>query len=80
MVQVPAYCCRRKAEQVAEFGSADGSVFQDGREDAVPGALISVGHRTGGQRAAVCGSLGGPVPGKGHSSSIAHGIHNTIMS
>jgi hypothetical protein len=57
MVQVPPHRRRSESQQVAEFSGADGSVFQDGREDPVAGALVGVSHRTGGQGAAVCGSL-----------------------
>ncbi len=80
MVQVPPHGRRREAQQVPELGGADRSVLQDGGQDPVPGALIGVSHRTGGRPATVCGSLGGSLPGKGHSSSIAHGIHNTMLS
>ena len=49
MVQVPAHGSRRESEQVAEFGGTDRPVLQDRRKDAVPGALIRIGHRTGGR-------------------------------
>jgi hypothetical protein len=57
MVQVPPHCRRSESQQVAEFSGADGSMFQDGREDSVPRALIGINYRTGGQGATVCGSL-----------------------
>jgi hypothetical protein len=55
-------------------------VLQDGGQDPVPRALVGVSHRTSGRAAAVCGGLRGPVPDEGHSSSVGHGIHNTIVS
>jgi hypothetical protein len=55
-------------------------MFQHGRKDAVAGALIGVGHRARGHGAAFRCNSGGPVPGNRHSSSVGHGIHNTIVS
>lgn len=69
-----------KAEEVAEFGGADRTVLQNCAEDPVTGTLVCVSHRNGGDVAALGGGARRPVPGKRHSSSIGHGIHNTIMS
>jgi hypothetical protein len=80
MVQVPSYRRRSEPEEVPEFSGTDWSMFQDGREDAVPGTLVGVSHRTSGRTAAVIGSLRGPVSCKRRSSSVGHGIHNTIVS
>ena len=77
---MPADRRGREAEQVAEFGGADGTVLQNGAEDPVPGTLVCIRHRNGGDVAALSGGARRPVPGKRHSSSIGHGIHNTIMS
>ena len=55
VVQVPADGGGREAQQVAEFGGADGPVFQHGVQDAVPGALVRVSagaHRGAGFPAA----------------------------
>jgi hypothetical protein len=80
MVKMPSDGRRCEAEHVAQFRGTDGSMFQNGTQHAVPGALVCIRHRQGGDVAALSGGAWRPVPGKRHSSSIAHGIHNTIMS
>ncbi len=80
MIQVAADRSRGEAQQVSEFGSADGPVLQNGAEDAVPGALVCVRCRTGSGMGALRSGPWCRVPGKRRSCSVAHGIHNTIMS
>ena len=55
MVKMPPYGGGCESQQVAKLGGADRAVFQHGREYPVPGAFISVSHRTGGCRATVLG-------------------------
>ena len=80
MVQVPPDCCGREAQHVAELGGADGAMLQNGTQHAVPGTLVRVRHRRNGDVAALRAGAGRSVPGKRHSSSVGHGIHNTIVS
>lgn len=71
VVEVAPDSGRGEPKHVPQLGRTDGTVFQDGSKDPVPGALVGVRHRTG---------RSGTRPGNRHSGSVGHGIHNTIMS
>ena len=85
-----AHGSRSEAQQVAEFGCADGTMLQHRVQDAVTRALfgvVGVAAAGGGNSVRngrhVC--PGGPgarsaAPGWGRGRRGAHGIHNTIMS
>lgn len=80
MIKMPAYRSGRETEHVTELRRADRPVLKDSTENPIARTLVGVRHRHSGHVAAVSGGTRRSVPGKRHSSSIGHGIHNTIMS